>query len=315
MFSPVMAASRSPNPEDSYLDFSLTSDSPYSPILETSSPESSSPSPGPVSPGKKRVRISDSTSVRVIEDRNDLSKFKVKEKHNSNSFKPRALRFSSDSGFSDRSEKEALLGSEEYDEEYEDEVYRRECSGSPVEYLEYTEMLCTEDQIVFSDLLYRTESLESRDNPFLPGGDLSKEAEELLKKATIVRDKFFLEQEQEKLLQDTEQPGARPDPVPEFTSDVVDGTLPNASNSSEVVEERICPSAVNQVEAAAPPQPRENGKAGDVSALEASPDKVRLEVGDSPTADGSTAVANDTDAEQQQDKDKPRRRQKCCLLM
>ncbi|KAL8557955.1 hypothetical protein ACOMHN_052455 [Nucella lapillus] len=159
--------------------------------------------------------------------------------------------------------------------------------------------------------------LESRDNPFLPGGDLSKEAEELLKKATIVRDKFFLEQEQEKLLQNAEpQESPYPDPIPESSNDVADGKLHNATNNAEVLEERITPSAVRHVEAAPPPPPppRENGKAGEASALEASPDKVRLEMGCSPAADGSAGVANDTDAEQQ-DKDKSKRRPKCCLLM
>ncbi|KAL8568901.1 hypothetical protein ACOMHN_061477 [Nucella lapillus] len=142
------------------LDFSLASDSPYSPILETFSPESSSPSPVPVSPGKKRVRISDSTSVRVIEKRGDLGRFKVKDRHHCSSLKARALRFSSGLRFFDRSEKETLLGAPwEYGEECPDEEYQRECSRSPDEYLEYTEMLCTEDQVAYfsPDPLSRTE--------------------------------------------------------------------------------------------------------------------------------------------------------------
>lgn len=148
--NPVMAFSGRPNPEDSYLDFSLTSNSPYSPILETSSLESGSPSPVPRSSRKKRVRISDSTSVRVIEKRGDLSHFRMKDKHNINRFKAKALRFSHRSRFSDRLEKERLLGAGEYEGECMEEVYRRECGRSAVEYLE--------DRVTFSpDLLYRTE--------------------------------------------------------------------------------------------------------------------------------------------------------------
>ncbi|KAL8568899.1 hypothetical protein ACOMHN_061475 [Nucella lapillus] len=153
-----MAVNGPPNHDDTYLDSSLASDSPYSPIMETSSPESSNPSPVPVSPGKKRVRISDSTSIRVIEKRGDPRKFRIKDKQNNNGFKARALQFSNES---DRSEKEALLGDPwEYGEEYlPDEEYRRECSRSPEEYLEYTEMLCTEDQVAYfsPDVLTRTE--------------------------------------------------------------------------------------------------------------------------------------------------------------
>ena len=37
--------------------------------------------------------------------------------------------------------------------------------------------------------------MDSRDNPFLPGGSLRQEADEILSKATIVRDKFILEAE------------------------------------------------------------------------------------------------------------------------
>ncbi|XP_012943124.1 mediator of RNA polymerase II transcription subunit 13 [Aplysia californica] len=44
-------------------------------------------------------------------------------------------------------------------------------------------------------------SLESRDNPFLPGGDLSREAEDLLSRATIIRDNFYLNEEEKRTLQ------------------------------------------------------------------------------------------------------------------
>lgn len=40
-------------------------------------------------------------------------------------------------------------------------------------------------------------SIDSRDNPFLPGGNLSKEADEILSNATIIRDTFVLREEKE----------------------------------------------------------------------------------------------------------------------
>lgn len=36
------------------------------------------------------------------------------------------------------------------------------------------------------------DDVDSRDNPFLPGGNLSKEAEDILARATIIRDTFIL---------------------------------------------------------------------------------------------------------------------------
>ncbi|XP_035829071.1 uncharacterized protein YGR130C-like, partial [Aplysia californica] len=47
----------------------------------------------------------------------------------------------------------------------------------------------------------KDQSLESRDNPFLPGGDLSREAEDLLSRATIIRDNFYLNEEEKRTLQ------------------------------------------------------------------------------------------------------------------
>ncbi|KAL4236904.1 hypothetical protein ACF0H5_005290 [Mactra antiquata] len=43
--------------------------------------------------------------------------------------------------------------------------------------------------------LKRSQSVNSQDNPFLPGGNLSKEADEILSKATIIRDTFILTEE------------------------------------------------------------------------------------------------------------------------
>ncbi|KAK7479839.1 hypothetical protein BaRGS_00028919 [Batillaria attramentaria] len=164
-------------------------------------------------------------------------------------------------------------------------------------------------------------SLESRDNPFLPGGDLSKEAEELLKKATIVRDKFYLDDQgrQQPIIDGGDHNSPRN--AKEQTSHDVDGALPNATSShanAGVVEERISPTAASKA-AAAPgvaPHPRENGKAGDAGT---SPDSVKLDVGGSPTADGARAGGSDSagggGGGDQQDKDKAKRRPKCCVVM
>ncbi|XP_056018531.1 uncharacterized protein LOC125668467 isoform X2 [Ostrea edulis] len=56
----------------------------------------------------------------------------------------------------------------------------------------------TSEIVVLSDTplgiwpVKRSASLESRDNPFKPDGELSKEAEDILKRATIIRDTFIL---------------------------------------------------------------------------------------------------------------------------
>ena len=158
-------------------------------------------------------------------------------------------------------------------------------------------------------------SLESRDNPFLPGGDLSREAEELLSKATIVRDKFFLEQQERQNLLSAQGLLEGVDAPAEAGYDATDGTLPNAGNTPALLEERISPTFASKAEAAPEAHPRENGKAGDgVVAGGTSPDGVVVEVGASPTADGNQGLSNDTEGEQQ-DKDKAKRRPKCCVLM
>ncbi|BFZ16920.1 hypothetical protein BsWGS_19959 [Bradybaena similaris] len=51
----------------------------------------------------------------------------------------------------------------------------------------------------------RSESLESRDNPFVPGGELSREAEDLLSRATVVRDHFYLNEDEKRALRVLQQ--------------------------------------------------------------------------------------------------------------
>ncbi|XP_076462961.1 uncharacterized protein LOC143295262 isoform X1 [Babylonia areolata] len=156
-------------------------------------------------------------------------------------------------------------------------------------------------------------SLESRDNPFLPGGDLSREAEDLLSKATIVRDKFYLDQQR----QDAERAAAAANatgasPQHPQQKDVADGALPNDSSAhpGAVSEDRVTPTQAAKAHAspAADPHPRENGKASSDGV--ASPDGVRVVVGG---GDGEGGKGSDCEADQQ-DKDKAKR-PKCCVVM
>ncbi|XP_074641577.1 uncharacterized protein LOC141899277 [Tubulanus polymorphus] len=55
--------------------------------------------------------------------------------------------------------------------------------------------------------LRRTSSLESRDNPFQPDGELSREAEELLRRSTISRTQVIID-DPEKSTSDVEAEGA-----------------------------------------------------------------------------------------------------------
>lgn len=178
-------------------------------------------------------------------------------------------------------------------------------------------------QVLFQPVLYTSLllclcSLESRDNPFLPGGDLSRETEELLKRATIVRDKFYLDQQERKqqLLQANNQSrGGHPVSNKEQTTySADDGELPSANSGSRsdmdgAMEERISlPS--NRAEVGVEFYPRENGKAGDN--LDTSPAGIKLDVGGSPTADGHKAANNDNATDQS---DRAKRRPKCCVVM
>ena len=194
MLPPVMAVNGPPNPEaGSGLDFTLSPDPQHSPpVSGVDSPLLPEPpqilSPGPVSPtGKKRVRISDSTSVRVIEEEDHHHhhhhhqrqqqhqhrgfQFSEADSRNnrvhaaSSTSSPRSrreLKFSEGGADCVRGKKKGGGGGGsspeargEYNGDFDDGEYRREYHrGSPpeyTEYTEYTESLCAVDQLTFPE--------------------------------------------------------------------------------------------------------------------------------------------------------------------
>ena len=139
-------------------------------------------------------------------------------------------------------------------------------------------------------------SLESRDNPFLPDGDLSKETEELLSQAIIVRNKFYLGQQGH--AEDIEN-------LPELEK------LHN-NNENIVREEKISFATNHKTE-----DVKSNGR---TSKGIPSEDRVELKVKIStPTCakssrnviDGSNGDDHCKDIEHS----KERKRQKCCAIM
>ncbi|XP_060077856.1 uncharacterized protein LOC132557376 isoform X2 [Ylistrum balloti] len=134
----------------------------------------------------------------------------------------------------------------------------------------------------------RSASLESRDNPFVPGSDLCKEAEEILQKATIIRDRFILRDE------------AVDTPDGEVTSETQ--SQPNSPGNGKdcsVVEEALSPQTSAPVNTA--PKARQNGKIDD----SVSPTTVKVEVGGGQS-DGLTVVGDSKDKKKQK---------KCCNIM
>ncbi|XP_069126428.1 uncharacterized protein [Argopecten irradians] len=132
----------------------------------------------------------------------------------------------------------------------------------------------------------RSASLESRDNPFVPGSDLCKEAEEILQKATIIRDRFILRDES----------GEVPDT--EVTSESHPNSPGNGKDCS-VVEESVSPQTSAPVNTA--PKARQNGKIDD----NVSPTAVKVELGGA-RSDGLAVDAENKDKKKQK---------KCCSVM
>ncbi|XP_011426464.3 uncharacterized protein [Magallana gigas] len=129
----------------------------------------------------------------------------------------------------------------------------------------------------------RSASLESRDNPFKPDGELCKEAEDILKRATIIRDKFILNENREKGASKTS------------LKDTANGDSPLQA----VQEENISQTTVNQSKSSPVSiQPKQNG----VEDKKVSPDSVRVDVVDSH-------AINDVSF-----KDK-KKQKKCCSVM
>ena len=89
-------------------------------------------------------------------------------------------------------------------------------------------------------LLISTFSLESRDNPFMPGGELSHEADDILKRATIIRDTFTLQ-----------------------TNSDSDNVQSEFINSTEVVEDTLVSQSSDNTHASPEARPRHNGNLDD----------------------------------------------------
>ncbi|XP_067678905.1 uncharacterized protein [Haliotis asinina] len=120
--------------------------------------------------------------------------------------------------------------------------------------------------------------LDSKENPFLPGGNLSKETDDLLKRATIIRDQFLLDDEARLR---AEQTAAKVDDTP-------------------VQEEHTTPVHTSPVA-----KPKENGQSGEP----ASPGSVHVDVNkDTQASPGSPQTRNAV----QKDKKKGN---KCCTVM
>ncbi|KAK3090160.1 hypothetical protein FSP39_009568 [Pinctada imbricata] len=138
--------------------------------------------------------------------------------------------------------------------------------------------------------LKRSASLESRDNPFQPDGNLSKEADDLLARAIIIRDQFIINDQGNVVASNSSSPNhsAKSSPVKSNTED-----------GKPVVEETMSATLASESHAA-PDKPKQNGKLDDSSV---SPESVRPEV----NSDGST-----NPEEKLRDKKK---QQKCCIIM
>ncbi|XP_033739010.1 uncharacterized protein LOC117326382 isoform X4 [Pecten maximus] len=136
----------------------------------------------------------------------------------------------------------------------------------------------------------RSASLESRDNPFVPGSDLCKEAEEILQKATIIRDRFIL----------SDETGDTPDG--EVTSETKSQpNFPGNGKDCSVVEEELSPQTSAPVNTAPNAKARQNGKIDDT----VSPTAVKVEVGGGQS-DGLTVIGDAKDKKKQK---------KCCSVM
>lgn len=189
-------------------------------------------------------------------------------------------------------------------------------------------------------VVFLSSSLESRDNPFLPGGELSREAEYLLSRATIIRDHFYLNEEEKRTLrqhqqeQEKQHRGGKHVQIVENPDDVArarGGSHPSTP-PLEAVEERISPQMqANNLAAAAPAsspngednhqlRPKENGRFKDASPAsdndkQAVPDGENQSrvPGHTETGSGPAQISGPADL-QVREADK-KKRNKCCTIM
>ena len=128
-------------------------------------------------------------------------------------------------------------------------------------------------------------SVDSRDNPFLPGGDLEKEAEEILSRATIIRDKF--------ILKDTDKVKSEHNPSSshaKFESNAV----PEVGSNALPVEETVTAEVNKMAESVPNARPKVNGQVTE-SEDSLTPGSVKMEL-----------------TEENKDKKKQK---KCCTIM
>ncbi|KAL3869834.1 hypothetical protein ACJMK2_042467 [Sinanodonta woodiana] len=137
--------------------------------------------------------------------------------------------------------------------------------------------------------LRRLQRVGSRDNPFLPGGELQKEADDILKRAKVVRDKFYLKDSYADNVQS--QPSPKSSPAQE-------------NKSMEETEENISPEVAKKAEVSwqETKKPKENGKLDEST----SPENVKLDI-PRDQIDGNV-ISDDTN------KDK-KKQKKCCSVM
>lgn len=121
--------------------------------------------------------------------------------------------------------------------------------------------------------------LESRDNPFVPGGELAIDTDDILKRATIVRDKFILD-EQEKQKSENEKSALVQDKT-DGPSDKDVGKSPDTKGPGKDL-------------------PKENGKVEEEKAEEQAT---------RPPSGGQTGDLQDAP------KEKKKQKKKCCTIM
>ncbi|XP_052102537.1 uncharacterized protein LOC127736076 isoform X1 [Mytilus californianus] len=115
----------------------------------------------------------------------------------------------------------------------------------------YSEILILDSPPAGHKNIKRNPSLESRDNPFVPGGSLDQEASDILKRATIIRDQFILSEQRK--YSDIEQ-----NPAPENTEirNEVNNTCENLNK--DIIDETILQQSTNSSQAL--PETKLNGK-------------------------------------------------------
>ncbi|KAK3595272.1 hypothetical protein CHS0354_010881 [Potamilus streckersoni] len=137
--------------------------------------------------------------------------------------------------------------------------------------------------------LKRLQRVGSRDNPFLPGGELQREADDILKRAKVVRDKFYLKDCYADNVQSHPSPKSSP---------------AQENKSMEETEENISPEVASKAEVSfqEAKKPKENGKLDE----SASPENIKLDI-PRDQIDGNV-ISDDTN------KDK-KKQKKCCSVM